>query len=109
MTIKEYLKDHSERELWDIIMDEAPVPLGILRGLTKEEKVRWEKLLHEKNIEIEEEDYLKKARDLRRSIPPTLSPGYDIHTAIDILSFSIFHYEKAINQLQEKLNEKKER
>jgi hypothetical protein len=104
MTIKEYLKDHSERELvkkiHKIYGDMHFITVDINRMIT---------YLKEDGIEIEEEDYLAKAREFGDKCISKLQT----HTNKNIKNISATlvqdniiilrgYYEKAYKQLQEK-------
>jgi hypothetical protein len=104
MTIKEYLKDHSERELVDVMLESIR-----LEPFDKSIKKKLSIAVLEKDfgITIEEEDYLAKAREyageyieLERMSPEEKSPA--ITEMIQSLRISTNYYEKAIKQLQEK-------
>jgi histidinol dehydrogenase len=108
MTIKEYLKDHSERELVEKMTacgNEAV--LKHTAWFNGEKEIEWRisedhfiKSLKQANIEIEEEDYLAKARErvrfARRENAPESSRAVGHEEACDL-------YEKAIKQLQDVL------
>jgi hypothetical protein len=104
MTIKEYLKDHSERELVEKIFKCLRVH-AIDRTIKIGETIA---VLKNNGIEIEEEDYLAKARALyeewRKSklkdYPNEDYPNIDIDECMP--SRLKQEYEKAIKQLQEK-------